>query len=381
MSKQNKALKVLILNYEFPPIGGGSSPVTYELARRYVLKGHKVDVVTSGFAGLPGCEVVDGITVHRVPCLRNRPDISQTHELMSYLISAYRFLNDHLKQFSYDVCHTHFIVPTGILALALKKKYGLPYILSVHGSDVPGYNEDRFKLLHLMTPPLLRAICSNATFITPASDYLKSLLLENIDYYPDSQLIKIPNGIDVTKFAPQYKKKTIVSTGRLLPRKGFQQLIMALSGFEYGYELHICGEGPMLNQLQSLADQSKTPVVFHGWLDNCSRTYKKILGSASIFALPSSSENASVSLLEGMSSGCATITSNVTGCPETVGSSGILVSPDDNISLKNHLVHLMENDASRENYQKLARQRATDVFDWSNIVESYLELFRMTIVA
>ena len=379
MSNKNKAMKVLILNYEFPPIGGGSSPVTYELARRYVMKGQRVDVVTSGYGTLPAYEVVDGMTIYRVPCIRNRPDICRTHELISYLISAYHFLSRHLEKTSYDICHTHFIVPTGILALALKKKFGLPYVLSVHGSDIPGFNEDRFKFLHFFTPPLLRSICTNAAFITQASDYLKDLLLENIDYYPDSKLLKIPNGIDVNKFMPQSKKKTVVSTGRLLPRKGFQQLIQALSGFESDYELHICGEGPMLNQLQSLADQSRAPVIFHGWLDNSTEEYKKILGSASIFALPSSAENASISLLEGMSSGCATITSNVTGCPETVGTSGILVAPNDKLSLRNHLIHLIVNDKARENYQKLARQRAEDVFDWTGIADNYLELFRLSV--
>ena len=38
--------KILMLNYEFPPLGGGASPVSYELAKGYVKLGHGVDVVT-----------------------------------------------------------------------------------------------------------------------------------------------------------------------------------------------------------------------------------------------------------------------------------------------------------------------------------------------
>ena len=37
--------KILVLNYEFPPLGGGASPVSYEIARGYVKLGQKVDVV------------------------------------------------------------------------------------------------------------------------------------------------------------------------------------------------------------------------------------------------------------------------------------------------------------------------------------------------
>ena len=78
--------RVLMLNYEFPtrtpiltqqtpilnptsnkssikwkcsPLGGGASPVSYEIAKGYVKLGHKVDVVTMGFKDLPKFEKKD----------------------------------------------------------------------------------------------------------------------------------------------------------------------------------------------------------------------------------------------------------------------------------------------------------------------------------
>ena len=113
--------------------------------------GHKVDVVTMGFKGLLEYEVRDGINIHRVKCLREKKEICHPWEQLSYLISAKRFLRKHLRENRYDVCHCHFIIPTGILALWLKKKFGLEYIITAHGSDVPGYNTDRFKFLHYFT--------------------------------------------------------------------------------------------------------------------------------------------------------------------------------------------------------------------------------------
>lgn len=57
----DKKLKILMLNYEFPPLGGGAAPVSYELAKGYAKKGHSVNVVTMGFKGLPEYEEKEGI--------------------------------------------------------------------------------------------------------------------------------------------------------------------------------------------------------------------------------------------------------------------------------------------------------------------------------
>lgn len=56
-------MKILYLNYEFPPLGGGGSPVSYEIARGYARRGHTVDVVTMGFRDLPSREEVEGISI------------------------------------------------------------------------------------------------------------------------------------------------------------------------------------------------------------------------------------------------------------------------------------------------------------------------------
>ncbi|MBN2377577.1 MAG: glycosyltransferase, partial [Sedimentisphaerales bacterium] len=81
-------MKILTLNHEFPPVGGGASPVSFELCRHLVQLGHQVDVVTMGFGGLPGREVVDGVVVYRTPALRKRADICHTHEMATYLPGA-----------------------------------------------------------------------------------------------------------------------------------------------------------------------------------------------------------------------------------------------------------------------------------------------------
>lgn len=44
-------LNILILNYEFPPLGGGASPVSYEIAKGYVGLGHSVAAATMSYQG------------------------------------------------------------------------------------------------------------------------------------------------------------------------------------------------------------------------------------------------------------------------------------------------------------------------------------------
>lgn len=364
-------MRILILNYEFPPLGGGASPVSYEIAKGYVKLGHEVDVVTMGYKDLPSYEEKDKIKIHRIKCLRSKKEICHPWEQLTYIISAKRFLKKHMKTNNYDICHCHFIIPTGIVALWLKKKFGVPYIITAHGSDVPGYNPDRFKLLHKFTKSSLKKICKEAKFIVSPSRYLLSLIRKNIPQINNT--LVIPNGINLNIFKPKKKKKIILSTGRLLERKGFQYLIEAVSKEDCGFEVHICGDGPMMNVLKELAKKSKTKIVFHGWINNSSKEYKNLLESASIYSLVSEKENASVSLLEAMSAGCTIITSNVSGCPETVGDSAIVIKPKSVKQLREAIENLIENPNIMKSYQKKARV-CVKKFSWDDIVEEYLKL-------
>jgi len=367
-NNKKKKKRILMLNYEFPPLGGGASPVSYEIAKGYVKLGHKVDVITMGFKGLKEFEKKDGINIYRVKCWRTKKEICHPWEQYSYIHSAKKFLKEHMKTHTYDINHTHFIIPTGVLSLWMKKKYNLPYIITAHGSDVPGYNPDRFKLLHKLTGPTLRKICENANVIISPSQYLSKLIKENIRKY---KVQVIPNGVYPNKFKPKPKKKIILSTGRLLPRKGFQYLIEAVSNKDYGYEVHIAGDGPMMQELRELAKKSKTKIVLHGWMNNNSKEYKQLLETASIYVLASLKENASISLLEAMSAGCAVITTNISGCPETIGNAGIIIEPENAEVLREVITKLISHLFLINKYGKMARKRIIERFDWNNIIQKY----------
>ncbi|MFA5024713.1 MAG: glycosyltransferase family 4 protein [Patescibacteria group bacterium] len=361
-----------MLNYEFPPLGGGAGPVSYEIAKGYVGLGHSVAVVTMTYKNLPRYEVKDGIEIYRVPCWRSKKELCHPWEQATYLISGWLKCRELLRKNKYDICHCHFIIPTGVLALALKKKFGLPYIITAHGSDVPGFNTDRFQFLHKFTGPFLRKISKEAKNIISPSIYLKGLILKNISVTIEDKIKVIPNGIDSKKFTPQEKKKYIFSSGRLLPRKGFQYLIQAVSGEDVGYEVHVAGDGPMMYELKRLAEKSKTKIIFHGWLDNKEKEYKNLLEQSEIYVLASEKENASIALLEAMGAGCAVITTNVSGCPETVGDAGLYVNPKDGADLKSKLSNIINNQSKLSELQKLAVERVKNIYDWGIILKRYI---------
>lgn len=372
-------MKILVINYEYPPLGGGAGTVSHDLAKGLVRLGHAVDVVTMCFKGLPKHEELDGIRIHRVASLRSRKEASNFIEMLSFICSASLFLSKHLKNHHYDICHCHFIIPTGILAYFLKYKFGLPYIITPHGSDVPGYNTDRFKKMHRFTRPLLHSICGNSLKIVCPSRYLEKLIQKNIGDVPTTY---IPNGLDLERFnVPEKlnKEKVILSTGRLLPRKGFQTLIRAVHEVKLPWEVHIVGDGPYRNELQDLAKDSKTKIVFHGWLDKESEQLAQLYEKASIYVLVSQKENASISLLEGMAFQCTVITSDVSGCPETIGDAGLKIGFDDATSLRQHFISLAADSQRIEEFGRKAKLRLHDKFDLPRIVLQYQELMETVV--
>ncbi|MHC4292756.1 MAG: glycosyltransferase family 4 protein [Planctomycetota bacterium] len=368
-------LKILMLNHEFPPVGGGASPVTFQLCKYLVLAGYKVDVVTMHFGDLPRFETVEGFDVYRTPAIRKRPNICHTHEMATYLPGAIKKVLSLVKRNQYDIIHCHFIVPGGPLAWLSAKLTKTPYIITAHGSDIPGYNPDRFTLQHKFTKPLLKGICKNSRKIVCPSIYLKDLIIENIGNY---DITHIPNGIDLETFKldlTKPKNNIILATGRLLKRKGFQTLIKAVHDINMPFEVHIAGDGPYRQFLEQLAENSKTKIVFHGWLEQGSEELLNLYEKALVYVLVSQRENASISLLEGMAAKCVMITTNQTGCPETVGDAGFLIDFEDHEKLKEVLLKLADNHDLVEEYSQKAYERLTEKFLWPQITDRYCEVY------
>jgi glycosyltransferase involved in cell wall biosynthesis len=368
-------LGILMLNFEYPPLGGGGSPVTRGLARALVGRGHRVDVVTMGFRGLPSEQLDDGVRIFRVSGLRSRVELSRVHELALYVRAAIRRARALAAAERYDVCHAHFLLPTGIVAYALRNNPGFPpYVVTAHGSDVPGYNPDRFTFLHRFTPPLIRAIARESRAVIVPSAALEKLILERFrDVAP--ALVRIANGVDADRFAPGLKEARMLVASRLFERKGVQHVLEALAGIAgHGHELDVAGDGPQRASLERQATESGVPARFHGWLPR--ERLDRFFERADIFILATASDNFPVSLLEAMASRCAIVTTRAGGCPEVVGDTALLVEPGDVEGLREALRRLMSDPALAHDLGERASRRAHERFGWAAIAERHEEVYR-----
>ena len=92
-------MKLLLINNEFPPIGGGGSTVT-KYALRYLVKaGHDVTLLTSRYKDLPHREEIDGALVVRVPTVRRYKDYAAGWELILFGFSTVLYAK--IRQFFY----------------------------------------------------------------------------------------------------------------------------------------------------------------------------------------------------------------------------------------------------------------------------------------
>lgn len=364
---------ILMLSYEFPPIGGGGAKVVYGLSKELGVLGCDVDIVTMGFRGLPRHESIDGVNIYRIPCIRTKESVCSSPEMASYIFSAIPFALGLLKRRNYLINHTHFIFPDGLISYMLKRLTGLPYIITAHGSDVPGYNPNRFKLGHKLLSPLWREITRNAEQIVCPSESLKSLVLKHC---ADARITLIPNGIDTNRFQSNgNKQKRILIVSRMFERKGIQYFLRALGELEFEHEVNIVGEGPYLKTLKQIADGLKVRARFYGWLKHTSSELKELYETSSIFIFPSESENFPIVLLEAMASGMAIITTKGTGCAEVVGDTALLVEPRNTIAIKEALAKLIGNPTLCKELGRAARIRLENNFGWIAVARQYADLY------
>lgn len=362
-----------MLNYEFPPIGGGASPVTMSLSKELVRTGNEVDVVTMAFRGLKRREDIDGVNVYRIPAIRSRQDICHTHEMLSFDLTALPFCLNLIKERRYDINHTHFIIPTGIVSYLLKKITGLPYIVTSHGSDVEGYNPDRFKILHKFLRPFWNVLARGASSLTTPSEGLKDLILEK-----DKRLnVKvIPNGLYMPEAGSRNSgPQNILLVSRLFERKGFQYFLEAVKDMDFSGKINIVGDGPYRKKLEEIARGIKKDICFRGYIDSSSNEYKSLYASSSIFVFPSKMESFGIVLLEAMAYGLACITASTKSLKEVGGDACLYVRPENPSDIRLALEKLFRDEGLRERLRNKAVERAKR-FAWEGISREFLSLYR-----
>lgn len=380
-------MKILFLNYEYPPLGGGAGNATAYLLKEYTkIPDMEVHLVTSSVDETIHHSTVGGnIFVHTLPIGKNGKNIHHQSEkdLLTYAWKGYQFADVLMKKEKFDVVHAFFTVPCGFMAMKLSKKYNVPYIVSLRGADVPGYSE-RFTLLYNLLRPLTRMIWTRASNIVSNSSGLRTLALKTNQ---EQEISIIPNGIDIEEFIPDTEKEIdgyvrILCVSRLTPRKGINYLIDAMQillakDAERKIELWIVGEG---GATESLKEQAKElhiekNVKFFGLVkhDELAKYYKM----ADVFCLPSLNEGMSNTMLEALASGMPIVATVTGGTEELVsdGENGFYVDQKSPEDLAEKLEQLILDDVIRKRFGTASRVRA-EKMSWRNVALAYYDMYQ-----
>jgi glycosyltransferase involved in cell wall biosynthesis len=385
-------MRVLLLNYEYPPLGGGAGVATQALARGLASRGVTVDVVTAGDRDDQRSEVLwDGhapreglLTVYRVKSSRTGIHQAGMGGAFSYLRSALPLVRALMRDEHYDIVHLFFSLPTGAM-LPFLALGDTPVILSLRGSDVPGYDPCQAALdrAHRMLLPLTRWIWRRANRVVAVCESLGRLALRTD---PALQYSVIPNGVDLTRFRPNSRARSrhpgtirCLAVARLVERKGIADLIRAIASLERDrYVLEIVGSGPDEWELRGLAARLgiSREVTFTGSLDRAAipGRYRE----ADIFTLAPWGDAFGHVFAEALASGLPIVGSTAGGVPELVehGKNGFLVPPREPIALAAAIRLLADNPDLRAQIGRRNRAQAEANLSWARVTTRYLSVYQ-----
>lgn len=379
-------MRILIANYEFPPIGGGASKVSYQLARTLVRQGHQVIVLTSRYGELPPYEVLDGIEVHRVRSRRCGMHDCGVFGALTFLLFALPELRRILNDNQVDVVHYFFGLPTGLLSLYSHGIRRIPYVISLRGSDVPLYDRDSRKLvfLHRLTRGLSHRIWSKAAAVFAVSKGLRQLAA---DSFPDVPIGVIYNGAAVVAREPRAedgeRSLRLVCVARLIPRKGLHDLFDALATLAgVDWKLTVVGTGPSEESLRRYAETLSIAERIH-FAGYCNRDQvRQHYLEADVFVLPTHSEAFANVILEAMAASLPVVASDVGGVAEAVtdGTTGILVPPRSPRLLAAAIRRLAEDATERTRLGSAGQRRIREYFSWDNIAKLYGSVYSEAVI-
>lgn len=384
-------MRILVLNYEYPPLGGGAGVATAALARGLAERGVKVDVVTASAGrdaerrtSMRDDEPEDdaGLRLYRVRSRRTGVHEAGIRGAASYLVGALPLVRRLIRSQRYDCVHVFFSLPTGAL-LPFVDLGNVPVVVSLRGSDVPGYDpyNPTVHRMHRLLLPLTRWIWRRADRLVAVCESLVELASQTC---PELRYAVVPNGVDLKLFhppevtRPARRRLHCLAVARLIKRKGLGDLIRAFALLEPGrFDLEIVGDGPDERVLRELASHLGVgeAVRFLGSLDRAAvaQRYRE----ADLFTLPSSAEAFGNVFAEALASGLPIVGSTAGGIPELVdhGTNGLLVSPGNPNAVAQAIRYLAGDPELCKIMSARNRAKAEAMLQWSKVTERYVSIY------
>lgn len=359
-------MRILIINYEFPPLGGGGGVASYEIAKGLVARQHEVDVLTTGRRGLPGSEVVDGTGVYRVPVV-GRADIATATlaSMLSFFPSGVLKGCQILRKKRYDILNTHFAIPSGPTGVVLSRIFRTPQVLTIIGGDIYDPTKRLSPSSNVLLHSVVRCVLNASSRVIAISDDIQRRTREQYHYEGNIQVVHY--GLTPPSFTKKSRAQlgipedefVLISIGRLIKRKALDSLLRAMTKLpDDKFRLLIIGEGPEEAALRELANRLDlaSQIDFLGaiWGE---RKFQ-YLAASDIFVLPSVHEGFGLVFLEAMYCGLPVIASATGGQTDFLkdGKTGFLVPVRDEDILADRILQLAADESARGEMSEFNRK-------------------------
>jgi len=275
--------------------------------------------------------------------------------------------------------HAHFLFSMGGVALKLKKRQGIDYVISVRNSDVNLFFKYGFWLRKFGLTIISEA--SKIVFVSPS---YKRRVLGN--YIPNERLQEIedksfvlPNGVNEfwlnnvsrVKRTPNENEIRLIYIGELTRNKNVKTCIsVAMKLVDKGYKatLKIIGTGSAEKNLRKMASGKEGVVLFYGF-QNDKNKMAELMSQSDIFIMPSLTETFGVVYIEAMTQGLPIIYTRAEGFDGFYkdGEIGYSVNPFDVNEIISRIEDIYANYDSISERCKIESYK----FSWKKIAMDY----------
>jgi glycosyltransferase involved in cell wall biosynthesis len=363
-------VKILLLCYEYPPVGGGGGRVAAQVAARLTSRGHQIRVITAGMRHLPRREVRENVEILRPASFRRREDTCTVPEMALYVLTNVWTAVSEARRWRPDILHAHFAVPTGPVALIASLFTGIPYVLTVHLGDVPGGVPEQTDHLFRFVGSLVSPVWHRAETVTAVSRFVAALASKAYGVEP----IVVPNGVRLVAAptVPVHSQIRILMVGRLSIQKNPLLAIRALALIrEMAWSLDVIGDGPLRPEMEALARHEGLAerVTVHGWRSETQVAER--MAASDILLLTSLQEGLPMVAIEALQWGLAIVSSQIGGMQDIVeeGKNGFLCALAAE-AFAERLRQLLATPQLLDAMRRASREKATQ-FDLEKTVSAY----------
>ena len=376
MKKDNHLSIAMLGHKRIPSREGGVEIVVEELSTGMVNTGHNVTCYNRSGHHVSGKDF-DGENVKNYKGVRLKNVLTIDIKGLAAMTSSF-FAAIRCAFSRYDVVHFHAEGPCAMIWLT--KLFGKRSIATIHGLDWQRAKWSGFAKKYIKFGE--KTAVKFADEIIVLSKGVQEYFLENYN----RKTVFIPNGVNrpvlreakliYDKFGLK-KDNYILFLGRLVPEKGIKYLIEAFKQTKTTKKLVIAGGSSdteeFTNEIKALSSDDDR-IIFTGFVQG--EMLDELYSNAYIYTLPSDLEGMPLSLLEAMSYGNCCLVSDIAECSEVVEDKAVVFKKSDTYDLKEKLQFLCDNDAEVERYKDVSADFICNKYNWNDIVEQTLELYR-----